>query len=293
MAPQSKLRLALSRIESSLNERGKNVFTHTDIRQLLSNHRSSWQLPESTSLGKFVATLIEFSALQEIRIDLPHRPAVRYAWNSPTTMEIVQSLSVQGYFSHYSAIFLHGLTTQIPKSMYFNIEQPARGGGGTLTQPAIDRAFRNAGRVSSNVTSLNGYDLHVINGQNTDRLGVIDFSSSAGRSLRVTNVERTLIDAAVRPQYAGGIHEVAGAFAAAHDKLSVNRILAYLRKLNFTYPYHQAIGFYLQRTGMFSSQQLDMFKELEMSFNFYLTYGMKETEYIPEWRLFVPKGFQL
>lgn len=293
MARQSKLQLALKHIENSLNERDKNVLTHTDIRQFLSGNRLSWHLPESVSLGKFIETLIEHSPLREIRIDLPHRPAVRYAWNSPTTMEIVQSLSPHGYFSHYSAIFLHGLTTQIPKSIYFNIEQPIRGGGGTLTQPAIDRAFRNAGRVSSNVATLDGFDLHVINGGNTDRLGVIDFSSSEGRSLRVSNVERTLIDATVRPQYAGGIHEVAGAYVAAQDRLSINRILAYLRKLNFTYPYHQAIGFYLQRTGHFSSQQLDMFKEMEMSFDFYLTYGMKDTEYIPEWRLFVPKGFQL
>ena len=285
--------MALNRIETAFNERGESVLTHTDLRSFLDGHRSAWQLSASTTLGKFITTLTEASILQEIRIDLPHRPVVRYVWNSPTTMEIVQSISSHGYFSHYSAIFLHGLTTQIPKSMYFNIEQPARAGGGTLTQPAIDRAFRNAGRVSTNVALLNGYDLHVINGSNTDRLGVIDFSSVEGRALRVTNLERTLIDAAVRPHYAGGIHEVAGAFVAAQDTLSLNRMLAYLRKLNFTYPYHQAIGFYLQRTGHFSTQQLEMFKETEMSFDFYLTYGMKEKEYIPEWRLFVPQGFQL
>lgn len=288
MAPKSKLQLVLPEIENSLNQRDKGVFTHTEMRELF----SSWKLPKSTSLQAFINTLIEFSGLREIRLDLPNRAEVRFAWNSPTTMEIVQSLSSHGYFSHYSAIFLHGLTTQIPKSMYFNVEQPKRGGGGILTQAAIDRAFRGKGRVTNNITELDGYDLHVINGGNTDRLGVIDFSSVEGRSLRVSNIERTLIDAAVRPQYAGGIHEVAGAFVAACNKLSINRILAYLRTLNFTYPYHQAIGFYLQRTGHFSSQQLNKFKEMEISFDFYITYGMKEMDYISEWRLFVPKGFQ-
>ena len=287
----SRIRKAIGLVETQLDRNGVLVYTPNGVKTLLRENRDNWHFPESMTVKKFIAMLTENSRLREVKIDLPNRAEIRFAWNSPTTMEIVQSLSPQGYFSHYSAIFLHGLTTQIPKSMYFNIEQPKRGGGGSLTQSAIDRVFRGKGRVTNNVTSLNGYSLHVINGGNTDRLGVIEFSSSEGRSLRVTNVERTLIDAAVRPQYTGGIHEVAGAFAAAHDKLSVNRILAYLRKLNFTYPYHQAVGFYLQRTGHFSAQQLDMFKEMEMSFDFYLTYGMKETEYIPEWRLFVPKGF--
>lgn len=291
--PKTKIREWIDLVESQLDNSGVLVFTSTEIKTLLRENRAAWRLPDSMTVKKFIATLTENSRLREVRFDLPNRAEVRFTWNSPTTMEIVQSLSAQGYFSHYSAIFLHGLTTQIPKSMYFNIEQPKRGGGGSLTQSAIDRTFRGKGRVTNNVTALNGYDLHVINGGNTDRLGVVDFSSSEGRSLRVSNLERTLIDAAVRPQYAGGIHEVAGAFSAAQDKLSINRILAYLRNLNFTYPYHQAIGFYLQRTGHFSTQQLDMFKEMELSFDFYLTYGMKETEYIPEWRLFVPQGFQL
>ena len=123
MAPRrTKLQMALGSIEDSFKESGENVFMHTELRRFLEGNRSAWELPGSTTLGKFIETLTEASALREIRIELPHRPVVRYAWNSPTTMEIVQSISTVGYFSHYSAIFLHGLTMQIPKSIYFNIE---------------------------------------------------------------------------------------------------------------------------------------------------------------------------
>ena len=294
MAPRiSKLRQSRLAIEVALDEWGKSVLTYTNLREFLGRHRYGWRLPESVTFGQFVAMLIEESRLSEVRIDLPHRPALRYTWNSPSTLEIVQSVSPKGYFSHYSAIYLHGLTTQIPRFIYFNIEQPGRGGGGILTQGGIDRAFRGAGRVSHNVTTLLDQELNVLNGQNTGELGVIDFSSTEGKSLHVTNIERTLIDATVRPYYSAGVHEVAAAYVAAAEQLSLNRLLAYLRKLNFTYPYHQAIGYYLERTGRFTPLQLEPFKEIGLSFDFYLTYGMKGTEYVPKWRLFVPQGFQV
>ena len=70
----------------------------------------------------------------------------------------------------------------------------------------------------------------------------------------MTNVERTLIDATVKPMYAGGVFEVAKAFALANDRLSVNKLMPMLRKLDFSYPYHQAIGYYLERAGYKSSQ---------------------------------------
>ena len=62
--------------------------------------------------------------------------------------------------------------------------------------------------------------------------------------LRFTNLERTLIDATVRPVYAGGVFEVRKAYELAKEKVSVNRLAALLQKLDYTYPYHQAIGFY-------------------------------------------------
>jgi predicted transcriptional regulator of viral defense system len=37
------------------------------------------------------------------------------------------SLEQDAYFSHYTAMQLHGLTEQIPKVMYLNVEQHASG----------------------------------------------------------------------------------------------------------------------------------------------------------------------
>jgi predicted transcriptional regulator of viral defense system len=222
---------------------------------------------------------------------LPYRPTVRYCWGNVPTLEIVQSLRPDGYFSHFTAVELNGLTEQIPKTVYLNFEQKLSGGGGHLTQEGINRAFRSKCRVSSNLTTFRDLRICIVNGQNTHQLGVSNIETGDGSKLRVTNIERTLIDITVRPVYSGGPFEVARAFKLAHGQLSVNRLVSYLRKLNFTYPYHQAIGFYLDRTGLYSTAQLDLLRQFEMEHDFYLAHKIEETDYIAAWRLFVPKGF--
>ena len=58
-----------------------------------------------------------------------------------------------------------------------------------------------------------------------------------------------MIDIAVRPVYGGGVYEILAAYRAALDRIDVDRVVEYLTSLGHMYPYHQAIGFYLQRAG--------------------------------------------
>ena len=66
--------------------------------------------------------------------------------------------------------------------------------------------------------------------------------------------------------------------------------MATLRKLNYTYPYHQAIGYYMQRAG-YEADQFERMRALGLRFDFYLAHGLGETDYVQEWRLFIPKSF--
>ena len=127
-----------------------------------------------------------------------------------------------------------------------------------------------------------------------DELGVLDheaqLSLESRINIRATNLERTLIDAAVRPAYSGGVSEVAKAFELAKDVVSVNAMGAMLGKLQFTYPFHQSIGFYLERAG-YRASSLDLMRRFPMEFDFYLTHDMGSTRYVPSWKLYVPEGF--
>jgi hypothetical protein len=146
-------------------------------------------------------------------------------------------------------------------------------------------------RETRNATEHEGFRIRILNGKHTGRLGVVEIEpEDRGSELEVTNLERTLIDCVVRPAYAGGVSEVLAAFEASKGRLSVNSLCAMLRKLDYVYPYHQAIGFYLERAG-FEESVLRLLDRFPIEFDFYLAHGMKNREFVPRWRLYVPKGF--
>ncbi|TWU46453.1 type IV toxin-antitoxin system AbiEi family antitoxin domain-containing protein [Rubripirellula reticaptiva] len=285
----TKLEKAAPKIFKALAE--QPIRTHSDLQILFREKNKAWELPVTLSFNKFIQFAIEHGKLQRHRLEFPHRPATRYSWGDVPLESIIQSIHPKGYFSHYTAMQHHDLTEQIPKTIYFNIEQKLTGGGTEPSQTAMDRAFKGKCRVSKNSVNVGERTIRILNGRNTGEMGVITIADDNPFEKRVTNIERTLIDITVRPVYSGGVFQVAEAFVAAASEVSIERITTYLRRLNFTYPYHQSIGYYMDRSGKFSHSQLDAIRELGLEHDFYLDYGMKKTKYVEKWRLHVPQGF--
>jgi predicted transcriptional regulator of viral defense system len=187
---------------------------------------------------------------------------------------------------------LHGLAKLSPKTIYLNTEQSAKPSSeGSLTQDAIKRAFSGKQRQSQLIYNCNGASVIMVSGKNTNRLGVEEITGPASELLQVTNLERTLVDIVVRPAYAGGISQVLKAYRAAKDRVSVDQLLAILKKLDYVYPYHQPIGFLMQKTG-YPEEGYAKLGALGLNHDFYLTHGMQQPEYSTTWRLFYPKGFR-
>lgn len=130
----------------------------------------------------------------------------------------------------------------------------------------------------------------VVNGKRTDGLGVEDVVGFDGEVLRATNIERTLIDIVVRPAYAGGISHALDAYIGARDTVSVNRLNALLTKLDYIYPYHQSIGFLMEKAG-YKESQLELMRKKGLKYDFYLAHAMKDTDFNKDWRLHIPRGF--
>ncbi|HEX8245073.1 MAG TPA: type IV toxin-antitoxin system AbiEi family antitoxin [Longimicrobium sp.] len=192
------------------------------------------------------------------------------------------------YLSHGSAAFLHDLASSEPDEIYVNKEQsPKPVARGTLTQEAIDRAFANQPRSSNYVFSYEQRRIVLTSGKQSGALGVSPVAVPFGPPLPATGPERTLVDLTVRPAYAGGPAEVLAAYRRAREKISVGEVLRILEMLQFVYPYHQAIGFYLERAG-YSGSDLHRLRTAPRRFKFYLANRMADPKFDPAWYVYYP-----
>ena len=290
-------------VQKTIQDTKTKIFVFADISELIHQHVHEWAeknaaevssenliAAKSPGINSLTEAIVKAGILKKIFLPFPYREDTRYVFGEIDILELVQSLNSEGYFTHLSAIQLNNLTEQIPKTIYFNFEQRTSGGTGQLSQAALNRAFKAEPRLSSNMVEYNGMRIIKVNGRNTNQLGVSGKRRGNTGELRVTDLERTLIDATVRPVYSGGIAVVAKAYELAKGSVSVNKLSAYLRKLRYVYPYHQAVGFYLERAG-YDEQLLKLLEQFPVEYDFYLQHAMKSPVLNKRWRLYVPKGF--
>jgi predicted transcriptional regulator of viral defense system len=240
----------------------------------------------------FIQDMLARTKLRQVSVKCRSNTSKRYTWGPVAPEAIALSIQSGSYLSHGTAVFLHALNDQVPKQIYVNKAQsPKPSPKGNMTQEGIDRAFRNKQRVSTYECTFDEGRCLLLSGKNTGDYGVVELKGANDETLRVTGLERTLVDIAVRPVYSGGVYEVLEAYRAAvtRPEFSSNVVLATLKKLDYRYPYHQAIGFYLERAGAKPSL-LERFKRLGLNFDFYLDYAMPTTAYDSTWRLHFPKG---
>jgi len=288
----TRFNIAKDDITELFENHEQRTFSKSNISNILNTNRKFWRLSESLTIGKFIQLLLEHTKLKEHELQFPREKIVIYSWSDISVFELSSSIKGDPYLTHYTALFLHNLTEQIPKTIYVNIEQPEKPRSKSpLSQENIDKAFSRPQRVSKNIAVLYDYKVCRLNGKFTNKLGVTNIKGSQGEDLLVTDIERTLIDSVVRPAYSGGVFEVLKAFLRAKDKVSINKLTATLKKLDYVYPYHQAIGFYLEKAGVYNDSQIQLLKKFDFKYDFYLTHKMADIEYSKEWGIYYPKGF--
>lgn len=275
-------------IRASLLEQPIRVFTARSWAALVRSH-AEWGRSATAMRAELAKAGV--LTLAELQSEFGYAPKQRYLLPQATPYEIAVTMQKGAFLCHASAAALHGLTEQVSQTFYVNVEQskkPKLGGG--MDQGSIDRAFRTAQRSTKFVFVYGNQRFVQLSGKNSARHGVVDMPlpGAGDRSVPCTNLERTLIDLLVRPSYAGGVHEVLVAFRLAKERVSVARLLACLRALDYSYPYHQSLGFYLERAG-YDQRHVARVRELPRDFDFYLTYGMTDPIKDESWRLYHPK----
>ena len=132
----------------------------------------------------------------------------------------------------------------------------------------------------------------MLNAKNSKQLEVGDVKAPSGEIVKATSLERTLVDITVRPAYAGGVSKIIDAFRLARGKVSISRMLDILQKLGYSYPYHQSIGFYLKRSA-YAETDLDLARNIGIKVDFYAGYGIKDSAFDSEFRIYYPKSLDV
>jgi len=283
--PQDKLLKAFDKLCAQ-----KRVFREADLATFLKEEKAAGHA-QAIGTSDLLETLARERHVQALTLksESKYPPIRRFAASTASPFEIALSLKKNGYLTHATAVFLHGLTDQIPQTLYVNAEQSEKPKpNAPLTQESLDQAFRAHQRASRYVFVHERNRFVILSGKHTGQYGVITLARGS-ENLRTTDLERTLIDITVRPTYGGGVHQVRAAFAAALDRISIPKLVATLGALDYVYPYHQALAFYLSRVGA-TSRQLDRLRSIELRFDFYLAHGLKRPAYDPSWRIYYPQG---
>ncbi len=290
MGNKTRFSIAKQDIIHYFDESEKKIYSLSDLSDILYKNRRFWRLTNNLTSENFIDLLINGTNLKKQKLKFGSVEFTRYSWGQIDIIDLAMSLKNTGYMSHYSALSYHGLTEQIPKTIYITFEQSKKEViSRVLTQTQLDNAFANPTKLSNNYAVYDEQMIYLLNGMYTDQIGVEEDSE---KKVRVTNIERTLIDIVVRPEYSGGIFEVLKAYENASQVVSINKLLSYLKKMNFIYPYHQCIGFYMMATGKYRDVQMELFQKMDKPMKFYLTHGIEEKAFSKDWNLYYPANFQ-
>lgn len=125
--------------------------------------------------------------------------------------EIALHLAKGGAIGCWSAMSYHELTDQVLSRVY-------------VLAPYMNEKKRSLYRYK-----IDGYDYLLIQIQKEHFWGV-ERRVIDGIKISITDLERTLLDGLIRPNYCGGFREVLNAFATAKDRLDIDKIIEYGRR---------------------------------------------------------------
>lgn len=283
--------LAESSIITYLHNYNISAYTLGDIEKIFHKNKESWNIAGYRTVKHFINFLEEKKILEIVKLKHLTKGNKKQVFIIPGTnkFNIAQTIKKEGYISFYSALQMHNLTLQNSKSVYLSFDQHGlTGNTDFLTQDSIDNAFSKPQRQTSEIYKSENDDIRYFLIQKKARsvnVGIIE-----NNGVKYTDLERTLIDIAIRPAYSGGVFEVLEAFIKAEIDINVARMVSYLDQLDYVYPYHQLIGFYLEKAGM-SDFETSLFYEKKTDLKFYLTYNISNKKFDEKWNIYYPNGF--
>lgn len=182
---------------------GRWIFRLADVREHLPDERSAARTLSRLERGGWLRRIE-----RGLYMLLPLEAGPERTWTQDS-MVIGTRLAEPSAIAYWSALRYWNLTEQIPRTMF--VQTP-----------------RRKARV---IVTVNGVSYHMIYINAARFFGTIT-SSVSGQEFRVTDREKTIIDALDRPDLSGGIWQVAQAIAQTGEALNWQRLNAYVERFS-------------------------------------------------------------
>lgn len=169
------------------------------------------------------------------------------------------------YISHYSAMAIHGLTTQPVLKVF------------------ITSSKREKNRLISGVEFLFIYT------KPSNFFGIEEKWITKQEKIKVSDLEKTLIDALMRSGLCGGISEIAKGIWLRKNRINYERLLKYCKRIKVK-AVSKRLGFILQTLNLADKNILAELKDYIKNSKTYVPLDpalKKQGKYLSQWRLLV------
>lgn len=247
-----------ARLVADLHERGKTLFSHADVEEITSL--------QAKSARNFVASLVRRGVVTRLKpglfILVPFELGRERDYLGNPYVAARELAGDTGYFlSHASAMDIHQMLTQ----------------PGLVVYTTTSRAIRPRVVLGTEFRFVRCKPEHVF--------GVTEHWVTKTEKVRVSGLERTIIDGLKQSEYCGGFTEVAKGFWMRRDAMDCGKLVDFALRLD--------IGAVIRRLGfLLETFEVDAPRELErLQQQLTATYAIldpllpDEGKFVARWRL--------
>jgi len=227
--PTKTLGPQAARLVAILHERGRTLFTHADVQEIASLTAKSSRNLVAGLVNRGLATRLKPGLFILVPFELGRE---REYLGNPYVVAREFGDTPEYYVSHASAMDLHQMITQ-PQLAVF------------VTSPKAIRP-----------RMVLGTEFRFVRCKREDLFGIVELWATKTERVRVSDLERTVIDGLKQPEHCGGLTEVAKGFWMRRGAIAVPKLVDYALRLG--------VGAVVRRLGfLLETFEIDAPDEIE------------------------------
>lgn len=261
--------------------RNYGVFSFEQIYIILENLKDKNLVQQGMSSNMFYSKLLE-DGLISYTVTFRDIQKIRYTLNKEFNIyDFAYSLENKSFFPMFTSLNIQGLSNYRNNFVFISRERKERNNfiSRSLTQDAIDKAFTRNPRRTKAHDVINGYNLVLLESNNTEGIGIINYNG-----YRVSSINRAFIEIISNIHYFISPNNVINEFKIIKNKLDIDEILKIIEKFDFVYPYYQLAGYYLEEIG-FTKNELFKFYSKKSDLIFYTVKNKEKYEFNEYWNI--------